>query len=79
MKTSIAIVITLIIVLMVGCSGVKVVAPPDAATIPKEGSQSLSNHSLWGLWQGVIDQSTEMIEFTQLRTSAFHLNALPFL
>ena len=79
MKKSIAIVATLIIMLTVGCSWGSIVAPPDAAAIPRGTSQSLSDHSLWGLWQGVIDQSTETIDFTQLRTSAFHLNALPFL
>ena len=71
--------ISLILVLFsLGCSssGGNVLAP-DVDSNPK--GQSAKSHYLWGYWQGVIDPDAKAIEFIQLRSCEFHLNALPFL
>jgi len=72
MKVPLIIVTFLLVMMLIGCSGGNI-------TIPENAMQSAQGHSLWGLWQGIINPVAETIEFTQLRTSELHLNALPFL
>ena len=70
--------LTITTIFMYGCSGGDLIpSSPDSAQ--PVHAQAASNHLLWGLWQGSIDPELQAIEFTQLRTSQLHLNALPFL
>ena len=61
-----------------GCSGGNM-SPSLPDSDKPAAIDNLNNHALWGLWQGVIDPVAQTVELTPLRTSEFHLNALPFL
>ncbi len=74
MKNYTALVFITAMLILSGCSGGSAMLPD--ADIARDSSAS---HSLWGLWQGIIDPGSRAIDFVQLRTSEFHLNALPFL
>ena len=67
----------LIILFICGCSGggSNIINPDET---PKSGTGQ-SSHYLWGLWQGVINPDAQTLQFVQIRTGSFHLNALPFL
>ena len=69
----------LALVFILGCSGGgNLPSSPDIGA-PKENASTERSHYSWGLWQGVIDPEAQTLEFAQLRTGDFHLNALPFL
>jgi len=62
----------------IGCSNGSVapVSPDTNEPVVKAGE---TNHALWGFWQGVIDPAAQTVEFTPLRQTEMHLNALIFL
>ena len=70
-------IITVLTLCVMGCSS----GNPPTGLIPEPQKETSveSSHSLWGMWQGVIDPVEQAIEFTPLRAAEFHLNALPFL
>lgn len=72
MKASTVITTVLLVMLITSCSGGNI-------TTPAKAIQTTQGHSLWGLWQFTIDPVAETLEFTQMRMSELHLNALPFL
>lgn len=76
MRNSIVI-LTLTVMLIMGCSGGN--PGPSIPGVVPDSRDSNDCHMLWGLWQGVIDPDAGAIDFVQLRTPDFHLNALPFL
>lgn len=61
-----------------GCSGGNG-APSSPDPVVNETERAAGQHTIWGLWQGVIDPDAQTIEFTPLRMAQMHLNALPFL
>ncbi len=71
--------VMVLVVSLLGCSGGGNgdIVLPGTATQPQ--AQLGESHCIWGYWQGVIDPVAKTIDFVQLRTSEFHLNALPFL
>jgi hypothetical protein len=74
MKNYAALVIAAMLLFIAGCSGGIATSPVAVA-----GANIDVSHSLWGLWQGIIDPGAKAVEIVQLRTPEFHLNALPFL
>lgn len=73
------IVIALVTILSIlGCSsGTGMPSTPDVM-LP-EHSGEMSNRTLLGFWQGIIDPDGETIEFVKMREASLHLNALIFL
>ncbi len=67
------------LLLAFGCSGGGSPSAPDAQPLSTGERTTAMTHSLWGLYQVVIDPSAETMEFAPLRAAGFHLNALPFL
>lgn len=61
-----------------GCSNATQTPSSPDIDIEK-GVQALSSHSLWGLWQGVIDPSAKTVDFIRMRGAEIHVNVLPFL
>ncbi len=65
-------------IIALGCSGGSdpSATPPETAV---RETQDIYHHSIWGYWQGIIDPDAETVEMIPLRSTEFHLNALPFL
>ncbi len=74
-----AFIAALFVVFALGCSGTEAPFAPFTPGDVRDATSNAEAHNLWGLWQGIIDPDVGTIEFAQLRTSEFHLNALPFL
>jgi len=67
----------LITALVCGCSGKGI--DPTTPYKPAASRHEQLSHAVWGLWQGVINPGEQTLQFVQVRTVDFHLNALFFL
>ncbi len=72
--------ILLAVAFIFGCSGgtAQPVIPSESQP-PANTADSISSHSLWGLWQFTADPTAGTLDVVPLRTTDLHLNALPFL
>jgi hypothetical protein len=62
-------------ILLAGCSGGGTLLSPA----PESPSAARTGHFIMGFWQGIIDPAAQTIEFINLRSGNFHLNAIVFL
>jgi hypothetical protein len=64
------------VVFLAGCSSAN---SPSVPAIERGNTTSGNSHSPWGFYQFTYNPLAGTLEFVPLRSSAMHLNALPFL
>ncbi len=75
-KTIIFSILLITALIFAGCStGNDAISPGESA----KAVSAISTHQLWGLWQLNADPSAGTLDAVALRTSALHINVLPFL